>query len=147
MKRAWLLAATVLAGCGGPVPGVSITRDGDRYVVMIRECRSDSWEMPVWGIDVTMAGSAAPAQGGADAAHGAPLCRIWTDFDKTTASPTLKTWNYGVAPAGFVLGPCQPLAPGNTYRIEVGSRPKAVVGHFAIERDGAVRMIDGDCKH
>jgi hypothetical protein len=32
------------------------------------------------------------------------------------------------------------------YEVKVGSRPSPVVGHFAIDADGSVRMIDGECK-
>lgn len=41
---------------------------------------------------------------------------------------------------------CSPLEPGNTYEVFVAAQPKPATGHFKVENNGDVTMIDGPCR-
>lgn len=100
--------------------------------------------MPVWGIVVTPAGGGAAADDRASAARGQPLCRIWFEPGKTASDPALARWIYGTAPIGFTTGRASRSCRERLTR-SMSARAR-VVGHFAIEADGSVRMIDGQYK-
>jgi len=129
-------------GCPAPVSGVSVSHDGDQYVFTIHDCGAWSGKIPVWDLQIRRTSGTASANTSNDQLQ----CSVWADADKTRESPTIQRWIYGVTPAGFAMGTCQPLTSGSIYEIRVGARPTPVVGHFAISTDGSARMIDGDCK-
>ena len=59
---------------------------------------------------------------------------------------SLKQWRYDSQPAGTILEHCAPLEPGATYEVHAEARPHVGIGHFKVENNGDVTMIDGPCK-
>lgn len=133
-----LICIFLVAGCAR-TSGVRVTREGDNYAVSIGYCDVDvPDQLLVSSIYVGMlspnSGQAVEDQCELTGEHGAQV---------------LQRWIYGTAPPQYKLSHCGGLTRGKSYELRIGLRPRntqAAYGQFAIDDNGDVQMIEGNCQ-
>jgi hypothetical protein len=135
-KMLALMSLSFLA-CGDPAPGIVVTREAGHYMITIINCGDPKWDDPL--IYRVAVGKSPP--GG----RLAEQCSLRVSAEGSHGH-SLKQWRYDSQPEGTILEHCAPLEPGATYEVFVDASPKFAIGHFRIERDDDVTMLDGPCR-
>ena len=74
-------------------------------------------------------------------------CKLSISFKQgDEGSDSLTQWRYGSQLKGYVLENCAALETGTTYEVNVFARPGLAKGHFMVDGNGEVTMIDGPCR-
>lgn len=128
----------LVGGCDRPRRGVVVVREADHYIVSLLNCGDPKWDHPpVWEVVVEKARSGEPIE---------LQCKLYISFKQgEEGSDSLTQWRYGSEPQGFVLEHCAALETGTTYEVNIFARPGLAKGHFSVDGNGNVTMIDGPC--
>jgi len=129
----------LVGGCDAPRRGVMVTREADHYVVSLLNCGPPRWgNPPVWEVNVGKFHSNESID---------VQCKLMVSFKQGDGGDdSLKQWHFGSQPKGYNLEHCAPLEPDTTYEVNIFARPGLAKGHFTVNSNGDVTMIDGPCR-
>jgi hypothetical protein len=123
----------LLASCG-PTPGVLVTREGDKYVIEIKNCATMvKHKLPVVNVQVYKERESDTSDS---------RCLMVANGEDVE----LARWVYGTEPAGFNMRSCSPFEHDVIYKVDVITHPGGAFGRFSIDSHGDVKMMYGDCR-
>jgi hypothetical protein len=135
---AFVLLIATIPGCWlfrlrlpfNPMSGATVAKEGDAYVVRIRNCFDPAKRFSVNGLAIQRL----------DGRKRIPHC----DLSWSGNAPSIEEWRYGSLPPGYTLKSCLPLQAGQRYEVQIRA---GAGGHaqFSVDRDGNVRMLADGC--
>lgn len=145
--RPVILIGALTSGCDyfrftEPRMDISITKEGDSYVISFRGCDGSR---AGHGIEVPLIvmleadGSAKPRT--LEDEERSAYCQVRKQAPSTR---NIKgSWHYGTTPPGYIATGCGPLQPGKAYELHAGRGYR----QFRLNSTGNVQMGSGSCSN